>query len=106
MSIDNDSLKSFLEYKKSKVDSSIEADAIPTSIIDSTVGVFASLKTLLGLWILLPISFFLILIHFLADNLDRKKHSERLEIIEYTEDALQEIEEQEIGLLANVSEGG
>jgi hypothetical protein len=49
--------------------------------------------------------FFLVLVYFLADNLDRKKYAERVEIMEYTEDSLQEILEQEIELLGKVSQG-
>jgi hypothetical protein len=122
MSIDEESLKQFLDYKKSKIDSikNIESGrlsdlkdgrstvfkyALPTSIIGSAVGVFASLKTPLGIWILLPITFFLVLVYFLADNLDRKKYAERVEIMKYTEDSLQEILEQEIELLGKVSQG-
>jgi hypothetical protein len=81
MSIDEESLKQFLDYKKSNIDSikNIESGrlsdlkdgrstvfkyALPTSIIGSAVGVFASLKTPLGIWILLPITFSLSLYIF------------------------------------------
>ena len=57
---------------------------------------FVALQTSLGIWILLPITFFLVLVFFLADNLDRKKYAERVEIMGFTEDTLQEIEEREI----------
>jgi hypothetical protein len=81
VSVDKDSLKSYLEYVKSKIDaiknietgrlsdlkdgrSTVFKYALPTSIIGSAVGVFAALKASLGVYILLPISFFLILVFF------------------------------------------
>ena len=122
MSLDKDSHRSFFEYSKSKLDfiKNIEAGrlsdlkdgrstvfkyALPTSIIGAAIGTFAALKTTIGVWILLPVSFFLILVYFLADNLDRKKLTERLEIMRSTEDSLQEVQDQEIEFLGNTRQG-
>jgi hypothetical protein len=107
-------LKAFLDYKKSKVDSISKIEgkrledlgnaretifkyALPVSIIDAVAGGIGAL--LVTIWILLPTALFIILIYFLAYNLDLQKYRERMEIMNYTEQTLNEIREQEIELI-------
>jgi hypothetical protein len=115
MSLDPAKLHDFLDYKKSKIDSVVKAEAgrlgdlkhardtvfkyaLPASVIDGVASGISSLIT--GqFWIMLPAALFIILIYLLADKLDRQKYAERIDIIGYTEMALFEIRIQEIELL-------
>ncbi len=82
-------LKAFLEYKKSKIDSLTKFEskrldelinsrdtvfkyALPVSIINGVAGSLATMLTG-NIWILLPVSLFVILVYLLANNLDTKK---------------------------------
>ena len=104
----------FLKYKEAKLKeiANIEAKrledlkdarttvfkyAIPTSIIDAVGGTIGALVT--DILLLLPVLLFVIVIYFLADGLDRKKLSERIDIMEKTELELYEIARQETELL-------
>lgn len=115
MFIEDTKLKAFLKYKKSKLNSisTIENNrlmdlknaretvfkyALPSAIIDALAGGFGTLVTN-NFLLLLPVSLFVILIFFLADTLDRIKYSERIEIIEYSEQWLYFINSQEKELL-------
>lgn len=107
----------FLKYKQEKIKSVSEIEskrledlkdarstifkyALPASIIDGVGGVVGTL--ILGnILLLLPVALFLLLIFFLARNLDREKQAERVQIMEYTEATLYEIRDQEIDLLEN-----
>lgn len=108
-------LQSFLNYKQQKLKSVSDLEtkrledlkdaratifkyAIPATIVDAVAGAFGTLLTG-NIFILLPIALFVILIYFLADGLDRKKYAERIDIIEYTESTLYDIQQQEITLL-------
>lgn len=71
--------------------------AIPASIIDGVAGVFGTLITGNILYLLLVI-LFLIIVYFLADGLDRKKLSERIDIMEDTDFQLYLISRQEIAI--------
>lgn len=105
-------LQSFLKYKEAKLKeianieskrledlkdarSTIFKYAIPTSIIDAVAGAVGALITG-NILTLLPVALFVVLVYFLAEGLDRKKHTERIDIMEYTESALYEIDRQEI----------
>jgi hypothetical protein len=105
----------FLKYKEAKLReiANIEAKrledlkdarttvfkyAIPTTIIDGVGGVVGTLITG-NILLLLPVILFVIIIYFLADGLDRKKLTERIDIMQYTDFELYLIERQEIALL-------
>lgn len=105
----------FLKYKEAKLKeiASIESKrledlkdarttvfkyAIPASIIDGVAGVIGTLITGNILYLLLVI-LFLIIVYFLAEGLDRKKLSERIDIMEDTDLQLYLIARQEITLL-------
>ena len=105
----------FLKYKEAKLKeiANIEAKrledlkdarttvfkyAIPTSVIDGVAGVVGTLITG-NFLLLLPVTLFVIVMYFLADGLDRKKLSERIDIMEYTESELYLIARQELALL-------
>lgn len=115
MAIDETKLQAFLKYKESKLNSisTIENNrlmdlknaretvfkyALPSSIIDALAGGFGTLVTN-NFLLLLPVALFVIVIFFLTDTLDRIKYSERIEIIEYSEEWLYIIASQEIELL-------
>jgi hypothetical protein len=106
---------SFLKYKEAKLKeiANIEAKrledlkdarstvfkyAIPTSVIDGVGGVVGTLITG-NILLLLPVTLFVIVIYFLADGLDRKKLSERIDIMEHTDFELYLISRQEMALL-------
>jgi hypothetical protein len=72
--------------------------ALPSTIIDGIAGVVGALITQ-NFITLLPMMAFLILIYFLAKTLDIEKYAERLEIMKYSEDTIDEIMRQELGLL-------
>jgi hypothetical protein len=72
--------------------------ALPSTIVDGVGGVVGTLITQ-NFIILLPMMAFLILIYFLAKNLDMEKLAERQEIMKYSEGTIGEIIKQELGLL-------
>jgi hypothetical protein len=74
---------------------------LPATLIDSIAGGFAAHLTNNVLY-LLPTVLFVILIYYLADQLDRKKYSERVHIIRQTLEALDEIDSTEAELLRRV----
>lgn len=113
--IDETKLQAFLKYKESKLNSistlennrlldlknareTVFKYALPSSIIDALAGGFGTLVTN-NFLLLLPVALFVIVIFFLADTLDRIKYSERIEIIEYSEEWLYTMASQEIELL-------
>jgi hypothetical protein len=84
--VSESNLKTFLDYKKSKLNSisSLESKrlddlkdsrdtvfkyAIPVSITDAVAGGLGAYLNQ-NIWILLPVTIFIILIYFLATNLD------------------------------------
>lgn len=111
-------LQAFLNFKKNKLDSlkDIESKrlddlkdarekifkyALPSTIIDGVGGVVGTLITG-SILILLPIILFILLIYFLAENIDRKKLAERIDIMEYTQSSIYDIRRQEIDLLRHL----
>jgi high-affinity nickel permease len=72
--------------------------ALPSVVIDGIGGVVGALITP-NFIILLPMIAFLILIYFLAKTLDMEKLAERQEIMKYSEDTIDKIMKQELGLL-------
>jgi hypothetical protein len=115
MSLNEAKLNSFLDYKKSKLNtvSNIESKrlddlkdarttvfkyALPISIIDAAAGAFGAQLTQ-NLIILLPVTLFVIMIYLLANNLDLQKYVERTDIMNRTDAALHEIRLQEKDLL-------
>jgi hypothetical protein len=112
-------LATFLNYKKSKLSSicSLESKrlddlkdsrdavfkyAIPVSITDAVAGGLGAYLNQ-NIWILLPVTIFIILIYLLATNLDLQKYAERVDIMNRTDNGLYEIRQQEIDLLKSVS---
>jgi hypothetical protein len=75
--------------------------ALPATLIDTIAGGFATYLTNNVLY-LLPTVLFVILIYYLADQLDRKKYSERLHIIQQTVEAQDKIDSTEAELLRRV----
>lgn len=115
MSLEEGKLKAFLEYKAKKLESvsTIESKrledvknaretifkyALPSSIVDGVGGVVGTLITG-NFLILLPVILFVIIIYFLANDLDLQKYVERMELMKYTEDSLYELRQQELDLL-------
>jgi hypothetical protein len=115
MSLSETRLKSFLDYKKTKLTTvvSIESKrledlkdarntvfkyALPISIIDAAAGAIGAQLTQ-NFTILLPVSLFVIMIYLLANNLDLQKYVERTDIMNRTDAEMHEIRQQEKDLL-------
>jgi hypothetical protein len=114
VALSRENIHSFLEYKKSEIESisKIESKrlddlinsrkivfkyALPVSIVDSVAGAIAA--TFSTIWIMLPVSIFIIIVYLLATALDRQKVEERVQIMKYTDKILEEIKDQEDELL-------
>jgi hypothetical protein len=72
--------------------------ALPVSVIDAVAGGVGAILNQ-NIWILLPITIFIILIYLLANNLDLQKYGERTDIMNRTDKGLHEIRQQENELL-------
>src|SRR5688572_4612424 len=114
VAISRENIHSFLDYKKSKIESihnmeskrlddlinsreTVFKYALPVSIVDSVAGGIAAIFS--SIWILLPVSIFIIVVYLLATALDKQKVGERVDIMNYTEEILEDIKEQEDYLL-------
>jgi hypothetical protein len=83
--------------------------ALPVSVINAVAGGLGAYFNQ-NIWILLPITMFIILIYLLANNLDLQKYAERIDIMNRTDNGLYEtdnglyeIRQQEIDLLKDAS---
>jgi hypothetical protein len=72
--------------------------------VDGVGGVIGTLITD-NFLILLPVVLFVVIIYFIAKDLDLQKYAERIELMKYTEDSSYELRQQELGLLGSAQIG-